>query len=57
MKHEIVLKDVPSSGTRVEELQQEKAILDFWSAKGNCLVDRTVTEDLTVRTAQKWQQT
>jgi len=51
-----VLKDVPSSGTRVEELQREKAI---WTLKCEVkwITDGTVTENLAGGTAQKQQQT
>jgi len=46
------LKGVLSSGTGVEELQQEEAI---WTLKCevNWIADGTVTESLTGRTAQK----
>ena len=51
-----MLKGVPSSGTRVEELQQEEAI---WTLKYEVkqIADGTVTEGLAGRTAQKQQQT
>jgi len=47
-----MLKDIPSSGTGVEELQQEEAI---WTLKCEVkwIADGTVTEDLAGGTAQK----
>ena len=58
LKCGIVLKGVPSGGTRVDpkwvkELQQEKAIeLEVWKI---CFAGRTVTEVSADETAQKWQ--
>ena len=51
-----MLKGVLSSGTRVEELRREEAI---WTLKYKVkwIADRTATEDLVGRTAQKQQQT
>ena len=51
-----MLKSIPSSGTGVEELQQEEAI---WTLKYKVkwIADGTVTEGLAGRTAQKRQQT
>ena len=53
LKYKIVLKGIPSSGTGVdiEELQQEEAILGLKCK--SCFVNRTITEDLADRTAQK----
>jgi len=50
------LKGVPSSGTGVEELRREEAI---WTLKYEVgwIADRTATEGLAGRTAQKRQQT
>ena len=47
-----MLKGVPSGRTRVEELQQDKAI---WTLKCEVkwIADRTATEGLADRTAQK----
>jgi len=52
LKHEIVLKDVPSGGTGVEELQQDEAI---WTLKCEVIwiADGTATESLAGGTAQK----
>jgi len=47
-----MLKSVPSSGTRVEELQQEKAIWTL-KCKVKWIADGTVTEGLVDETAQK----
>ena len=60
LKYGIILKGVLSSRTEVdsewvEELQQKKAI-GLWSTK-SCFVNKTTTEDLADRTAQKQQQT
>ena len=51
-----MLKGVPSSGTRVEELRQEEAI---WTLKCEVewIADRTAIEELAGKTAQKQQQT
>jgi len=51
-----MLKGVLSSGTGVEELQQEEAI---WTLKCEVkwIADRTMIEDLAGGTAQKRQQT
>jgi len=51
-----MLKDIPSGGTRVEELRQEEAI---WTLKCEVkwIADGTVTEGLAGGTAQKRQQT
>ena len=51
-----MLKNVPSGGTRVEELWQEEAI---WTLKCEVgwIADKTATEGLADRTAQKRQQT
>ena len=51
-----MLKGVPSGGTRVEELQRDKAI---WTLKCEVkwIADGTATEDLAGGTAQKQQQT
>jgi len=51
-----VLKDVPSGGTGVEELRQEEAIWTL-KCKVEWIADRTATEGLADRTAQKRQQT
>ena len=47
-----MLKSVPSGGTGVEELQQEKAIWTL-KCKVKWIVDRTATEGLAGGTAQK----
>ena len=51
-----MLKDIPSGRTRVEELQQEKAI---WTLKCEVewIADKIVIEGLADGTAQKQQQT
>ena len=51
-----MLKGVSSSGTGVEELRREEAI---WTLKCEIewIADRTATEGLADRTAQKQQQT
>jgi len=43
----MMLKGVPNNKTRVEveELQQEEAILDFWSVKCNCFAGKTTIEN------------
>ena len=51
-----MLKDVPSSGTRVEELRRDEAIWTL-KCKMKWIADRTVTESLAGGTAQKRQQT
>ena len=51
-----MLKGVPSSGTRVEELQQEEVIWTL-KCKVKWIADGTVTESLAGGTAQKRQQT
>jgi len=51
-----VLKGVPSSGTRVEELWQEEAIWTL-KCKVKWIADGTATESLAGGTAQKRQQT
>ena len=47
-----MLKDVPSGGTGVEELQRDEAI---WTLKYEVkwIADGTATEDLAGRTTQK----
>jgi len=45
-----MLKDVPSGGTGVEELQQEEAIWTL-KCKVKWIADRTVTEGLADKTA------
>jgi len=55
LKHKIILKSVPSSGTRVdpkwiEELYWEKAI-GLWSVK-KIFTGKTATEDLADKTTQ-----
>ena len=57
LKHEIVLKGVPSSGTGVEELWWEEAILDLRCRLWSWIANGTVIEDLVDRTTQKQQQT
>ena len=52
-----MLKGVPSGGTGVEELRQEEAILDFLKCEVKWNADRTATEGLADKTAQKQQQT
>ena len=49
----MVLKGVPSSGTRVDikELWQKEAILDLKCK--DCFANRTIIEDLADRTVQK----
>jgi len=47
-----VLKGVPSSGTRVEELWQKEAIWTL-KCKVKWIADRTATESLAGGTAQK----
>jgi len=51
-----MLKGVPSGGTGVEELWQEEAIWTL-KCKVKWIADRTATESLAGRTAQKQQQT
>ena len=50
------MKGVPSGGTRVEELRREEAIWTL-KCKMKWIADRTATESLAGRTAQKRQQT
>jgi len=52
-----VLKGVPSSGTGVEELRREEAILDFLKCEVKWNADGTATEGFADGTAQKQQQT